>query len=151
MKDSYRFVVIRRFFDPFEAQLACATLEAADVPVVLQNENFANTAWTDLIAVGGVQLLVPESSVSEAEAILGQSTRVLSEDVAETLPEETPSPALARFVSSCPACDSPDLEFHVPLRRLAAVLSLVSLPLVPPVKRYRCKACGHVFRREKQA
>lgn len=146
-----RLVVLRRFFDPFEAQVASATLEAAEIPVFLQNENFANTAWTEIIAVGGVQLLVPETSVAEAEAVLGQSTHVLPEDPSEALSVEDPPPSFSRFVSSCPSCAATDLEFHVPLRRLAALLSIAGLPLVPPVKRYRCRTCGHVFPRRAHA
>ena len=151
MQEEPRLVVIRRYFNPFEAQLTYATLEAASIPVFLHNENFVSAAWTEAIAVGGVQVLVPEASVAEAEAVLGQSTHVSSDTVPGSPEEEPPPPSFSRFVSSCPACSSSDLEFHLPLRRLTAVLSLVSLPLVPPVKRYRCRSCGHVFRRQRHA
>ena len=151
MQEEPRLVVIRHYFNPFEAQLTLATLEAAGIPVFLQNENFANTVWTEAIAVGGVQVLVPEEFIAEAEAVLGQSTHVLSDEIPEATQDETPPPSFSRFVSACPACASSDLEFHQPLRRVAAALSFLSLPLVPPIKRYRCRSCGHVFPRQRGA
>ena len=153
MQEPPRFVVIRRFFDPFEARLTYATLEAAGIPVLIHNENFVNTVWTEAIAVGGVQILVPESSLTEAEALLGQSTHTLADDAAEG-PEAASFAAAetdSSLLSSCPACGSPDIEFHVPLRRLAAALAIVGLPLIPALKRYRCKACGAVFHRHRRA
>ena len=151
MNEPPRFVTIRHYFSPFEAQLTCATLEAAGIDVLMQNENFVNTVWTEAIAVGGVQVLVPEESVAEAEAILGQSTHVLADDGSEAPLPEPAASSTPHFHSSCPSCTSADLEFFVPLRRLAAALSIVGLPLVPPLKRYRCKACGHVFHRHRHA
>jgi hypothetical protein len=153
MQEQPRFVVIRRFFDPFEARLTYATLEAACIPVLIQNENFVNTVWTEAIAVGGVQILVPESSLAEAEALLGQSTHTLADDAADspTASSSAPFAADTSLHSCCPACGSADIEFHVPLRRLAAALALLSLPLIPGFKRYRCRACGAVFRRHRGA
>ena len=151
MREAPQFIVIRHYFNPFEAQLTCATLEAAGIDVLLQNENFVNTVWTEAIAVGRDRVLVPEESVSEAEAILGQSTHVLAEDVPDSTPSAQPAPSSPKYRSSCPACASSNLEFFVPLRRLAAALSIVGLPLVPPLKRYRCKTCGHVFHRREPA
>lgn len=77
MKEETRFVVLRHHFDSVEARLTFATLEAAGIPVFLQNGNFADAAWTE-----------------------------------------------------------------------AAVLSIVALPLAPPLKRCRRRACGHVFPRQ---
>ena len=151
MNEPPRFVTIRRYFNPFEAPLTCATLEAAGIDVLMQNEHFVNAVWTEAIAVGGVHVLVPEESVSEAEAILGQSTHVLAEDAPDETVSALPAPPTPNYRSSCPACASSDLEFFVPLRRLAAALAIVGLPLVPPLKRYRCKACGHVFHRQRPA
>ena len=151
MSESPRFVTIRHYFNPFEAQLTCATLEAAGIDVLMQNEHFVSTVWTEAIAVGGVQVLVPEEAVAEAEAILGQSTHVVEEDAPDDPVSASPTPPSPSYSSSCPACASSDLEFFVPLRRLAAALSIVGLPLVPPLKRYRCKACGHVSHRQRPA
>jgi hypothetical protein len=151
MNEPPRFVTIRHDLNLFEAQLTCATLEAAGIAVLMQNESFAGTVWTEAIAVGGVQVLVPEESVAQEEAILGPSAHVPADDGAEVhLPEPSAS-STPRFRSSCPSCASAGLELFVPLRRLAAALSIVGLPLVPPLKRYRCKACGDVFRRHRHA
>ncbi|MCL4810775.1 MAG: DUF2007 domain-containing protein [Thermoanaerobaculia bacterium] len=95
MKEPPRFVTIRHYFDPFEAQLTCATLEAAGIDVLTQNGHFVSTVWTEAIAVGGVQVLVPEEAVAEAEAILGQTTRVVAEDAPDEPAPDLPAPPAA--------------------------------------------------------
>jgi len=151
MTERPRSVTIRHDFDPIEARLTCATLEAAGIAILMQNESSVDTVWTEAIAVGGVRVLGPEESVPDAEAILGQSTHVVAEDGPDDAVSGQPAPPAPHSRSSCPACASSDLELFVPLRRLAAALSVARLPLVPPLERCRCKACGHVFHRRRPA
>ena len=63
------FVMVGSFPDATSAHLAAGALEAAGIPVQFADEYTANL-YPHGGVVGGVKVLVPRSSLAEAEAIL---------------------------------------------------------------------------------
>jgi hypothetical protein len=73
---SDRLVTIRRFSLPWQADLACATLEAKGIPAFVLDANTVAMNWLWSNAIGGVQLQVPESCVEEAiEALVSVTSK----------------------------------------------------------------------------
>ena len=63
------FVIVRSFPDSTSAYLAAGALEAAGIAVRFADE-YTASLYPLTAVVGGVKLLVPRSSLMEAEAIL---------------------------------------------------------------------------------
>ena len=63
------FVIVRSFPDAISAHLAAGALEAAGIAVRFADEYTANM-YPHGAVVGGVKVLVPRSSLMNAEAIL---------------------------------------------------------------------------------
>lgn len=66
---SERMVVIRTFTNEFEAQLARAELEAADIPVQLLSDGLGGL-HPHLQFARGIRLAVPESETEDALELL---------------------------------------------------------------------------------
>lgn len=67
---SNRLVVIATYALPYEAQIAKASLESAEIPAFIQNEFTINMNWLLSDALGGYRLMVPECCAQEARLIL---------------------------------------------------------------------------------
>ncbi|KZL49250.1 MULTISPECIES: putative signal transducing protein [Cyanophyceae] len=64
------FVTVATFTNSLEANLAKQRLEAEGVKCLLLNESTVNVAWHLSVAVGWIQLQVPEVNVDLAKSIL---------------------------------------------------------------------------------
>jgi len=89
---SNNFQTIATFWNPNEAQLAKALIEAEGIQVVLMGYEAISTDWLLTNAIGGVQLQVPQDQVKKAAAILEDSgpfgRRSLTESSGERMPQE---------------------------------------------------------------
>lgn len=70
---THDFQTIATFWNPNEAQLAKALIEADGVQVVLMGYEAISSDWLLSNAIGGVQLQVPQDQVEKAIAILEDS------------------------------------------------------------------------------
>jgi hypothetical protein len=86
-------VVLEAFFNPIEAQIAKAALEASAIPVQLLDEQVCSLHLGLSIPVGGVKLAVPRCCESEARAIAAAAA---SGELSQSVPLD------------CPACGALD-------------------------------------------
>jgi hypothetical protein len=81
-------VILDAFFNPIEAQMMKAALEASAIPVRLLDEQVCSVHLGLSIPLGGVKLAVPRCCEGEARAILAAAA---SGELAESLPLDCPS------------------------------------------------------------
>jgi hypothetical protein len=86
-------VVLEAFFNPIEAQIAKAALEAAAIPAQLLDEQVCSMHLGLSIPVGGVKLAVPRCCEHEARAIVAAAA---SGELSQSVPLD------------CPACGAPE-------------------------------------------
>ena len=84
--------LVARCLDPTEAHLLCSCLKASGLPAIVADANLVQTHSLIAVAVGGARVLVPESYVERAHAVLEAFHRgdfALDEDadVGHKLPE----------------------------------------------------------------
>lgn len=129
-------VVVAAYSFPHEAQLARATLEGAGIAALVADDHVVRMNWLFSNAVGGVKVLVRAEDLGAAREILGEPCA--------PVPAEPPG---AAGEAGCPRCGEDEVE-TVQRGKRWAFLSwlLVSVPLVPVVRRQRCRACGHVWK-----
>jgi hypothetical protein len=63
-------VRVARFADLTEAQVVASALEAADIPVLVENSQIGQTDFALQFALGGFAIMVPEERSSEAAAFI---------------------------------------------------------------------------------
>ena len=64
---SNNLIEIASFSHPYEAHIAKASLETADIPVFITDEHTINMQWLYSDALGGIRLLVPKGYEIEAK------------------------------------------------------------------------------------
>ena len=141
-------MTIATFNMPYQAHLAKARLESADIPVFLRDEHLISIHQLYSPALGGVKLQVPGEHVEEALKILGSLPDVELQDeeaLSAKMPEEHgPKPPES---ISCPHCGSEGFaeELHYPIERFLNGL-LLGLPYLWIGRPLHCRACDHTFR-----
>ena len=68
-----QLVTIRRFSQPWEADLARATLEANGIPAFVVDAHTVSMNWLLSNAIGGVRLQVPKSHMKAASEVLSST------------------------------------------------------------------------------
>jgi hypothetical protein len=101
-------VVLEAFFNPIDAQIVKAALQASAIPVQLLDEQVCSLHLGLSIPVGGVKLAVPRCCEEEARAIAAAAA---SGELAESVPLDCPSCGLTGAGSArrlglyrCAAC-----------------------------------------------
>ncbi len=134
-------VTIEHFFDPWEAHILRARLEADGIPAVVANDRHIMACWPLSMALGGAALQVREEHAQQARDIVSAyRSGALREELIAEHPE-------AQDV--CPACGSQELESSVPLSQSAlnlAVFMLASAPFPMSASQRKCRTCGHAWR-----
>ena len=132
-------VTLCAFRDPIEAELVRALLQTHGIRAFLFDQHLAGVQWLYSFAIGGVKVKVEESDYEAAR----ESLRSGSSEVLESLPENLrPSRE-----DACPSCGSFALGSSR-VQRIAAAASLAtSLPLIAWRRQWRCRSCGHAWRR----
>ena len=166
--EDLRFVTLFSCQDVSIACVARSKLEYAGIPCYLANEHLIGVKWLYSNLLGGVEVQVPQMSLPMAIALFaedwepegdslpendgGEEEGAAPHDVAGTehaAPEDPPAPRDEDFLPDivCPVCGSADSK-NYNLRRFAAMFSIFILfPLLFNFKRrYRCCACGHIWK-----
>ena len=134
-------VTIEHFFDPWEAHILRARLEADGIPAIVASDQHIMACWPLSLALGGAALQVQEEHAHKAsEIISAYRSGALKEDLIAEHPEAA---------DACPACGSQELESSVPLSQSAlnlATFMLASAPFPTNASQKKCKACGHEWR-----
>ncbi len=131
---SDNLIVIASFSFPHEAQMAKASLEAADIPAFIADEHTINTQWLYSNALGGVKLLVPGNFEKEANELL-------KNDFSESLNDEEFETEFAR----CPACGSKNVKpYTIGKKPAFIVFLLLGFPLFFYKHGMKCNNCGKI-------
>jgi hypothetical protein len=69
------FVPVARYFNPTEAHVLQACLQAADVPAVVTDAGLVQANSLLTVALGGVRVLVPEGFVAQAQDVIDAFNR----------------------------------------------------------------------------
>jgi predicted RNA-binding Zn-ribbon protein involved in translation (DUF1610 family) len=129
-------VVVERFRDVADAELANSALEAAGIQSFLADANVVGVVWTYSNAVGGIRLMVADEDLEAARSIL-QTDQSGELELSEA----------ERAVSDrCPTCGSLDIVVEKGSRKTAALMLWTILPLWIWRTRARCRNCGNVWK-----
>lgn len=129
------FVPIFTSLHEWEVQLVRHALEAEGIDAFVENAGVVGVNWLYANAVGGVQLLVAEEDVRQAEAII-QAMRTGTQVITQTTAKQAPH---------CPQCRSADVR-SVRWTALGVLggLLLLGIPFLFR-GRSRCQDCGHTW------
>jgi len=126
-----KLVPIRSFRGLFEAQVAKANLDDADIPCFLADENMVRMDWFMSDAIGGVKLLVQQGDVAEALAALDQP-----------IPESFEVDGVGEYTQPrCPQCGSLDVSFGSPPLGFSSLFD--SKPVLS--QGWFCAKCKHAW------
>ena len=132
---------IARYFNPSEAQILCARLQAEGIPATVAGDQHMMADWTLMVALGGARLQVPAAFTEQAaELIRAYHAGEVEQDLLAQAPDAA---------ERCPACGSRHLVKRVPVRQRALLLAtflFVAAPFPTQASRYRCSDCGHRWR-----
>jgi hypothetical protein len=128
-------VMIRRFRDLPEAQIAKSILDSAGIESFLGEENIVRLDWFYSNLVSGLKLLV---RAEDAEA----ASKLLEQDVPESFDFE----GLGEYKQPrCPRCQSLDVAFDGLDKHVTYALLLL-LPIPITNKGWKCHSCGNVWK-----
>lgn len=126
------FVTVQSFTNYIDAHIVLGRLKEAGIHCWLKNETTATIipVWTT--ALGGIQLMVPQTQLHKAGALL------------QKIAEEKKSNRL------CPHCFSHNVEYINTMRKAvnwlsAAVTFFLGDFALMPEQRYHCFHCGEEF------
>ncbi len=121
-----RLKTVYTFATSTEAHIAKSLLESADIPAVIQGENFANLYPIHLLKLNGVQLQVFEKDFEDALSII----------------KDTFENVITESEFECPYCSSNYVE-KIQHCGLVAYLSFFAnfIP-IPFLKIWKCNSCG---------
>lgn len=129
---------VGRYFDPWEAHILRARLEAEGIPARVTGDQHIIANWPISVAFGGAALQVPGAYLEQAQEILvAYHAGTLEKDLVAEHPEAE---------DCCPACGAAKVTGSIPLRQRAlavATFFLASAPFPTRASRMRCQACGH--------
>jgi hypothetical protein len=126
-------IVVRRFRDLIEAELAKGKLISAGVDCFLADENTVRMDWLWSNAIGGLRLVVKEEDVEAARTLL-------DEPIPDQIAQE--DPALNYTQPRCPKCASPDISFETLDRTLSYGLLFLNLAFPIGKHNWKCQSCG---------
>ncbi|MFW2163126.1 DUF2007 domain-containing protein [Acinetobacter beijerinckii] len=127
------WIVVQSFSFPYEAHIAKTQLEAAGIPARIENEHTINMDWLYSNALGGVRVLVLESNLEEARALLAQ-------DFSQELQEQF------GLSENCPNCGSSDIQPYTEGKRPAyLVFLLLGFPLFFYKNGMKCQRCQYFW------
>ena len=131
-------VIVRRFRDLLEAQLAKGLLESAQIESFLVDDIMVRMDWFISNLLGGVKLCVREKDAEVAVEVLEQSIPTVFE-VEGVGAYEQPH---------CPACQSLNISFESIHKPMAYVSAWVGIPIPFPRRRWKCNSCGTAWRED---
>lgn len=148
-------IVLARYNDIPDAELARAELEANGIQSVIFDENTISAQWLYAQAMGGMRLMVRACDASTAAEILGLppiSAAELAQEAGETEDAKCPNYGgsdvktgfFTVYGTSFLGIIGIVLCYILPAYLLSPVI-LAAVPLG-----FRCKACGHKWRKDKQ-
>jgi hypothetical protein len=130
------FVILRRFQDLPEAELAQSLLESAGIACILRDDTTIGMHWGWSNALGGIKICVPHQDANAATQILDQS-----------IPETFEVEGVGKYEQPrCPKCRSLDISAQGMNASRAGLLAGLHLgvPIPIPSRRYwKCRSCGH--------
>ena len=140
--------MVGRFYFPYEAHIARATLEAERIPAWVYDEHQVQMRWFIAHALGGVRVAVRPDDAERAREILAEDRSALAEEATLSLPvsdaDLTPCPRCARTETSSKRHLEPPTELQ-----WLGMLVLFLLGTAAPERRhreeYRCNGCGHTW------
>lgn len=126
-------VIVKRFRDLPEAQVAESILDASGIDCFLADEITIRMDWLWSNLLGGFKLLVrPEDQQSALE--------LLNQPIPESFAADTDG---AFKQPQCPKCGSFDVSFQELNRRVAFPSILLSLPIPLRKRGWNCHTCRH--------
>lgn len=132
---------VGRYFDPWEAHILRARLEAEGIPASVAGDQHIIANWPLSVALGGAALQVPEAYLGQARDIVAAyHAGTFQEDLLAEHPEAA---------DRCPACGATDVAGSVPLGQRVLTIAtflLASAPFPTSASRLHCQACGHHWR-----
>jgi len=131
-------VMIRQFRDPPEALLAKGSLESAGIEAILVDDIMVRMDWFISNLLGGIKLCVRQADEEAALNALEQPTPATIE-VEGVGSYQQPS---------CPRCHSLDVTFEALNRTVAYGSAWLGIPFPLRRKRWKCNACGHIWKTE---
>lgn len=121
------FIIVREYQNATSAQLDLMTLKGQGIDARLHGENAANIK-PSLAIYDSIKLLVPEHQAAQAASLLGEMF-------------------MEKDAERCPKCGSPESCLASPLGFYIMVFfMLLSMTLLKPGKKLRCKECGTVWK-----
>ena len=126
-------VVIRRFRDLIEAELAKGKLESAGIPAFVADENMVRMDGFYSNAIGGLRLLVESQDAETA-------CTILDEPIPEEIVEE--SSGLTYMQPRCRSCGSLDVSFETLDRAISYSLMFLNVPFPVRKHNWKCDQCG---------
>lgn len=139
MPDDSGLILVRAFSRPHEAHLACSALRAAGIRALLADDHIVDVNWLYSNAVGGVKVLVPVEDAAAAQTVLAVPAQIEA-DAADS------ATAPGTEAAACPRCGSDDSISVIRGRRLLFLGWLVvGFPVIPLLRRRKCRACGYRF------
>jgi hypothetical protein len=128
-----KLVVIRRFRDLIEAELAKGKLKSAGISSFIADENIVRMDWFYSNAIGGLRLLVEPEDEEAAGAIL-------DEPIPEQIVEE--DSGLTYTQPHCPRCGSLDVSFETFDRAISYSLMFLNVPFPVRKHNWKCQQCA---------
>lgn len=129
---------IARYFDPWEAHILRARLEAEGVPASVTGDQHIIANWPLSVALGGAALQVPGEYLEQAQEIIAAyHAGTFEQDLLAEHPEAK---------ESCPTCGATDVTRTVPLSQQALTVTtflLASAPFPTSASHMQCRACSH--------
>lgn len=135
MELGVKWVVIKSYSYPYEAQIAKARLTSVGIPAMIENEHTINMNWLYSNALGGVKVAVTHDHMEDAKFLLEHD---FSQDVDEEFDQSR---------KLCPKCNSALIEPFTQGKRSAFLLfAIIGFPLNKYVHGYRCQQCKTFFK-----
>ena len=132
---------VGRYFDPWEAYILRARLEAEGIPASVAGDQHIIANWPLSVALDGAALQVPLAYLGQAQEIVAAyHAGTFEEDLVAEHPEAA---------DCCPSCGAADVVGSVPLRQRALTIAtflLASAPFPTSASRLQCQTCGHNWR-----
>ena len=136
--DEPKLVVIHKFFNPTDAQIAKSLLADAGILSFILDENASYSIGTAIV-LGGYRLAVADSNLSEAQEILNNFKELNSDFQEEEI--------------RCPKCNSSLTSNKTPfslLTILGLIFSSIFIMLTNLSPRYHCKRCKYKWNENKR-
>ena len=141
-------ITIANFSHPTEADPVVAWLESEGIECFLTNEHTITMNWLYSNAIGGVGVQVKTGDVERANEILRAVS--ISDAVADKpAPTDSEMDQESDTTSEirCPQCSSENVYYEKFSRRLVfASWAILSVPLPFLKKKWKCRACEHLFK-----